>query len=164
MALSGILGRDRIVTKVAVASGLCVLVFGLMVVIVAFVGGDSVATRMERIGGEVETLDNARLNRNLIWNSTFAMIKARPLMGSGFGAYGTAITAFDTSSGKASLEQAHNDYLEILANGGIVGFALFAGFGVLVVRSHNDKPKVRGSVPKGVHLRGEHWHFWRADT
>jgi O-antigen ligase len=116
-----------------VAAGASALVFSGIVLIVAFIGGDAVVTRIEKIGTEVETLDNSGINRNRIWSSTVDLIKARPLVGSGFGAYEVAISEFDSSSGNYDLKQAHNDYLEILANGGIVGLLLFAMFAVVVI-------------------------------
>jgi O-antigen ligase len=111
---------------------LCGVVFSLVVLIVAFVGGDRVATRMEGIQGETEVIDSAKVNRGIIWDSTIELIKERPVFGSGFGAYAAAITRYDTTGGRAALQQAHNDYLEVLANGGAVGLAMFAVFGFLV--------------------------------
>lgn len=118
--------------KLAATAALCGVVFSVVVLIVAFVGGDRVATRMEGIQGEAEVVDSARVNRRLIWDSTIELIKERPLLGIGFGAYGAAITRFDATGGRAALQQAHNDYLEVLANGGVVGLAMFVWFGVLV--------------------------------
>lgn len=118
--------------KVVVAVGLSGLILGLIVFTVAFVGGDAVASRVEKLSGEVETVENSGVNRKLIWSSTVDLIKDKPLLGSGFGAYAQAIPRFDGSAGRLSLWQAHNDYLEILANGGILGFVLFACFGVLL--------------------------------
>ncbi|HEX6126990.1 MAG TPA: hypothetical protein VFZ23_16575, partial [Pyrinomonadaceae bacterium] len=53
------------------------------------------------------------------------------LLGSGFGAYQDAITRFDTSPGRYTLEQAHNEYLEVLANGGLAAAIMFGAFGAL---------------------------------
>jgi O-antigen ligase len=119
--------------KMSATAGLLVLIFGLIVFMIAFVGGDTAVTRIEKLKGEFETVNNAGVNRNLIWNSTLEMIKSEPLLGVGFGGYAAAIPKFETSGGKYRLQQAHNDYLEILSNGGIVGFALFALLGVIVV-------------------------------
>jgi O-antigen ligase len=119
--------------RILIASGSCVLVFALIVVMVAFVGGDAVVTRIEKVGGEVETLDTSGINRNRIWYSTVEMIKARPVFGSGLGSYEVAITEFDTSDGTYTLRQAHNDYLEVLASAGIIGFLLFTAFAAFVV-------------------------------
>ncbi|QQS41986.1 MAG: O-antigen ligase family protein [Acidobacteriota bacterium] len=122
--------RSRI-GKIAVAAGLSVAVGLLIWTGIAFVGGDYVATRFERVDEELLKAEPGRVNRNAIWQSTIALIREKPLLGSGFGAYAEAIPRFDESSGRFHLEQAHNDYLEILAGGGAVGFALFGIFGVL---------------------------------
>lgn len=136
---SGSTGRHRNgahggswVKRLAIMVGLSAVIFALVVLIVAFVGGDRVATRMEGIQGETEVVDSAKVNRGSIWDSTFELIKERPVFGAGFGAYSAAITRYDTTGGRAALQQAHNDYLEVLANGGAVGLALFLVFAALV--------------------------------
>ena len=131
-------GRQRrtqkypLLLKIATATGVCVLVLGIFVVLVAFVGGDRVVTRLEKIDTEVGRVDDTHGNRAAIWESTLELIKSRPILGSGFGAYAAAITKFDESSGSFPLEEAHSEYLEILANGGIVAAILFGIFAVLV--------------------------------
>ncbi|NOT49408.1 MAG: O-antigen ligase family protein [Acidobacteria bacterium] len=122
------------VRKIGAAAGILVTVAGLIVVVIAFVGGETTVTRFEKLKGEFETTNNAGVNRNLIWQATFEMFESNPIFGVGFGGYGTAIPKFEPSGGKYRLQQAHNDYLEILSNGGIVGFALFALFAGIVVR------------------------------
>jgi O-antigen ligase len=101
---------------------------------VAFVGGDAVVSRIEQIPEEVEARGPQAMNRRMIWQATGRMIKEQPLVGIGFGAYETAFPAFDLSGGKWVPKQAHNDYLEVLANGGVVAFALFAIFAIIVLR------------------------------
>ncbi len=113
--------------------GICGFVLATVVIMIVFVGGDGVVTRIEKLKDEVEAADGGRVNRVVIWTSTFELIKRNPVFGIGFGGYPVAITGFDPSAGKAPLQQAHNEYLEIAANGGIVGLALFAAFGVMVV-------------------------------
>ena len=125
------LGRGWI-RKLALATGMGAFVLGLIVVIIAFVGGDTVVSRIEKLQGEVETVSTGKVNRSAIWNSTIELVRDRPVLGAGFGAYAAAIPKYDSTGGMLSLQQAHNDYLEILANGGIAGFALFVAFGVIV--------------------------------
>ncbi len=129
--------------KMLTTASLLVLVFGLIVFMIAFVGGDAAVTRIEKLKNEFETVNNSGVNRNLIWNSTLEMIKSEPLIGVGFGGYTAAIPKFDTSDGKYRLHQAHNDYLEILSNGGIIGFALFVLFGLIVV--HRTSKNLRSN-------------------
>lgn len=118
--------------KIFGTAGLCGLVLALIVVTISFVGGDAVVSRIEKIKHEVQTVDPTVVNRRHIWNSTIELIKSEPILGVGFGAYATAIPRFDSSGGEFALEQAHNDYLEILSTGGIVGFVLFGVFGAMV--------------------------------
>jgi len=46
----------------------------------------------------------------------------------GFGAYSLAIPQYRPGPGFTRLEQAHNDYLDLAANGGVVAVALAAWF------------------------------------
>ncbi|MEK7856077.1 MAG: O-antigen ligase family protein, partial [Acidobacteriota bacterium] len=127
--------RSTFARKLAAGTVLGVLVFGTIVLMIAFVGGDAVVSRLEKLDREVGiSEDNSRVNRNRIWHSTIDLIRARPVLGSGFGSYEVAITEFDTSSGKFVLKQAHNDYLEIAANGGFVSLIFFGVFAFLVIR------------------------------
>ncbi len=115
-----------------IAAVFIVAFLGLGIVTVAFVGGDPVVRRIETIQSEVATAEDDKMKRSEIWSATWELIKDRPLTGVGFGAYGTAITAFDKSDGVRSLQQAHNDYLEVLANGGLVAGGLLVVFVALV--------------------------------
>ena len=124
--------RSPLFGRIAATAAVCVLVLGIVIVMIAFVGGDRAVTRIEKLKDEVAPVDVSKTNRKLIWLSTVELIKDRPILGSGFGAYSTAITKFDISGGEFRLQQAHNDYLELLAGGGVVGFLLFAVFGLLL--------------------------------
>jgi O-antigen ligase len=126
--------RASSLKRVALAASLCVLVLGLMTILVAYVSSDYLVTRFERLETETAELDDSGLSRKNIWNSTSQLIREHPLTGVGFGAFESAFSKFDTSNGSARIGQAHNEYLEILANGGVVGFALFVVFAVIVFR------------------------------
>ncbi len=120
--------RNRV--KIAFATALLmILLFGAFVFSVAFIGGDDVVSRIEKVGGEIEAKQDNKIKRIEIWQATFDLIKNYPVAGAGFGAYGKAITTFDrTTGGRMSLQQAHNDYLELAASGGIIAVILCAMF------------------------------------
>lgn len=102
------------------------LVIGLALSVV-WVGGDVLMTRLEALPAEaqMESADpHAGVRRTEIWHATWQMIKAHPLAGVGFAAYSVGITQHHDASGKWTPEAAHNDYLELLASGGLVGIAL----------------------------------------
>lgn len=125
--------RKRVMLKICGTVALCGLVFALIVATVAFVGGDTVVSRIEKIKDELRPIDSNVVNRKHIWHSTIELMREQPFVGVGFGGYAAAIPRYDKSGGPSSVEQAHNDYLEVLANGGVVGFALFGAFGAMVV-------------------------------
>ncbi len=109
----------------------------LAAVAVVRVGGERVVSNLstvsEELGpGDATTRWNTR--RLDIWRATVEMIKDHPLAGVGFGGYWTAITEYHDASGAYTPQQAHNDYLEILASGGVIGCALFLWLAVVVLR------------------------------
>lgn len=114
---------------------------GSIVVIVSvgaiWVGGDVLVTRMQSLPTEISNgvkQPYAGVRRREVWGATWNLIKAHPFVGSGFGAYGVAITKFHRASGQWIPEAAHNDYLELLASGGTVGAGLVAWLGFAFVR------------------------------
>jgi O-antigen ligase len=116
------------------------LVFALLVITLTgtlWMGGAPLADRLETVSGELspEAQDPTGASRRDIWRSTVNLIKAHPLTGSGFGAYWIAISRYHEGSGALSPQQAHNDYLELAAGGGLFGALLFLWFVYLFVKS-----------------------------
>ena len=109
-----------LVTRVVLISSL-LIVMGLSVV---WVGGDPLASQLESIPNEFGVKDSdkySRTYRSKIWPTTLEVIKDHPLSGVGFGGYWIAITKYHNASGEFTPQQAHNDYLELLASGGLIG-------------------------------------------
>ena len=97
------------------------LAFGLVFVVgvLAFAGDELVSRTMETI-----TSENVTSDRTTFWRGARDIIRERPFLGAGLGSFGVAYTRHDPTAGAARLEQAHNDYLQILADAGIVGALL----------------------------------------
>ncbi len=66
--------------------------------------------------------------RTHYWQIALKIIFHNPILGAGLYSFGTAYTQYDTWNGALQVEHAHNDYLEILADAGILGFACIAAF------------------------------------
>jgi O-antigen ligase len=117
---------------------LLVLIVGV-VLGTLWVGGDRLATNFEGVGSEF-TSDTLRqgASRNEIWHATLKMFAAHPIVGVGLGGYWIGITAYHNASGLMTPQEAHNDYLELLSSGGVIGFALCVWFGVAVVRKTRE--------------------------
>jgi len=100
-----------------------------------WVGGDRLATNFENASSELAS-DTLRqgVSRNEIWRATLKMFAAHPILGVGLGGYWIGITAYHYASGLLTPQEAHNDYLELLSSGGVIGFALGVWFVVAVAR------------------------------
>jgi len=117
---------------------LIVLVAGVVLGTI-WVGGDRLATNFENASSELAS-DTLRqgVSRNEIWRATFKMFAAHPILGVGLGGYWIGITAYHDASGLMTPQEAHNDYLELLSSGGVIGFALGVWFVVAVVRKARE--------------------------
>lgn len=76
----------------------------------------------------------AGTTRAEIWRSTYALVRRHPITGVGFGAYYLAIPQYQQGSGRLKVEEAHNDYFDLAASGGVVAVVLSAWFIVAFVR------------------------------
>ncbi len=74
-------------------------------------------------------------DRTLFWKETLRVIAAYPFTGCGFGAFGSAVTPYRETAVIRTLDYAHNDYLQFVAEGGIVPFILAAIVCAIVIRA-----------------------------
>jgi O-antigen ligase len=120
------------------AALIVVLVVGI-VLGTFWLGGDRLASNFEGARSEFAA-DNSRkgVSRNEIWRATLKMFAAHPIVGVGLGGYWIAITAYHDASGLMTPQEAHNDYLELLSSGGVIGFALGVWFILVVVRKARE--------------------------
>jgi O-antigen ligase len=69
------------------------------------------------------------MGRSVVWETTKPLIKDFPVVGTGFGTYELAYRRYQPQSlGRILYEHAHNDYLQMLAETGWIGFALWVAF------------------------------------
>jgi O-antigen ligase len=123
----------------------CILILfllGAALSSVLLLGGEPVRSRLESVPSEfvaqrVEA-ENRTPRRLEIWASTLKLIEAHPWVGSGFGAYQTAIKKYFEAGSDWRPQQAHNDYLEFAAGGGLIGAALGIWLVVTLIRNANS--------------------------
>ncbi|HKQ72406.1 MAG TPA: O-antigen ligase family protein [Blastocatellia bacterium] len=105
-----------------------------------WVGADSVIRRLEKGELTIEATDRQPgketffYSRGWIWRDTMAMIRENWVTGVGLGAYPTAYPIYSTRDRISPVNQAHNDYLQILADAGILGAIIALWFIFLVAR------------------------------
>jgi O-antigen ligase len=125
------------------------LAFGLIVVLIGgavAVGGTDV---FNRLLGSANGADPTT-GRSHFWSVTLDVIKAYPVIGSGLGSFGVIYTRYDSRNGFYRLEQAHNDYLQTLADGGIVGGVLGLAFLSILFRKGFARRETDDKFRRGV--------------
>lgn len=110
--------------KFALIAGILTIAFFLIGTIL-FLGGDQ--SLLRGIGLSSNQAD-VTSGRSHFWYIAVQIFLDYPILGAGFNAFGAAFSRYDDWSGMFRVEQAHNDYLQILADAGIVGFACVAAF------------------------------------
>ena len=94
---------------------------------------------------ELTSSDPTGGGRAKLWAATIPLIRAYPVFGSGLGGYETAFLKFKTFDPLIRDDFAHNDYLQLLAELGLAGFAILAVAACSVVMSTFRKA---GRVPR----------------
>ena len=110
-----------------------------------WLGGDRLAERIEdrtELSADIAGL-RVGVSRNELWKATWRMFLTHPVLGVGMGGYWAAIPAYHDASGSMTPQEAHNDYLELLASGGLVGLALGIWFAVVVFKRARENMAVR---------------------
>jgi O-antigen ligase len=114
-----------------------------------FFGGEGA---LARLVGTVNANDPTT-GRVEFWRATVHMIHDQPLAGVGLGAFGVAYNRYDQSNGRVyRLEQAHNDYLQIVSDAGVVGALLALAFVALLFRAGFRRMESRDAQRRGVAL------------
>jgi O-antigen ligase len=139
------------------AAATAVLFVATITATTVLVGSDKLVQNSSQLQTEIqgELPVSERFRRLDIWRATAQMIRDHPLIGVGLGAYQFAYTRYDPSSGAQRVEQAHSDYLQILADAGIIGGAVATIFLLLLLtrglaaartRKHRRRAVILGAL------------------
>lgn len=140
--------RSSRIKRIAARAGMATALLVSLFLGVMLLGGEF---SIYRFIDSVNT-DDPTTGRAHFWSVTLNIIKAYPYLGTGLGSYGVTYTQYDTRNGLFRLEQAHNDYLQVLSDGGIVGGVLALAFVVLLFYKAIVRAKSRDDFRRGVAL------------
>ena len=119
------------------------------VIFLAWLGGSRVTQRIESTyhseGSTMGTTLDARF-RFGIYKDTLSMFRARPVAGWGLDCFTTVFPQFQTFYTDRIVNAAHNDYLQLLAETGVIGFGLMVWFLVAMFRSALRRTRRPGFV------------------
>lgn len=93
-------------------------------------------------------------DRRGVWGDALTMFGAHPILGVGLGAFETVYPMYGRGDGSFVIEFAHNDYLQVLSDSGVVGGALALWFVIMVFRSFAGAVKSRDPLVSAFALGG----------
>lgn len=99
----------------------------LMLVLLIWIGGIELSKRVSTIGAETKQEVSGGV-RWTIDKDGFRMFLHKPLLGWGFGTFPVVYPQFRTFYTSFFVNEAHNDYLQLLVETGLVGFAILGWF------------------------------------
>lgn len=102
----------------------------LIILAVGWFGWQPIIERFESIKNAEGDIAEQRL---VIWKDSLQIIKDFFVTGVGLGNFMNIYPAYRSILGDAIAEHAHNDYIELLVDGGIIGFVLFLMFLFIVL-------------------------------
>ena len=97
----------------------------LTMISVGWFGWDPIFERFNQIRNYSGDITENRLT---VWNDSKGIINEFPLVGTGFGTFQNSYRIYRTLPGPTFYTHAHNDYLELTTDGGILGVSLMAWF------------------------------------
>jgi len=94
-----------------------------------------------------ETTELGEWGRRVIWRDTWSIFEDFRLTGIGAGAFARAMLAYQRASRQFFFNDAHNEYLQLLVEGGVIGgafaaAALLAGATLAAIRLHTDRSSI----------------------
>ena len=126
--------------KTGHGKALPLIILGCVLLAVTWLGWDPILSKFNIAFTETGGLSDGRL---LIWQDCAPLIKDFLFTGSGFGTFIHIYPQYNTIPTSVIFDHAHNDYIELITDGGIIGFVLAACFVITIMRHGFKKIKVR---------------------
>jgi O-antigen ligase len=110
----------------------------MVIIFLVWIGSNELTQRLISIHAEAREEINGGV-RLTIDRDCLAMLLKRPLLGWGLGAFPTVYPGFRSFYTNFFVNEAHNDYLQLLVETGLIGFSIAIWFLVLVFRKAAGK-------------------------
>ncbi|MCF6188771.1 MAG: O-antigen ligase family protein, partial [Desulfobulbaceae bacterium] len=106
------------------------ILVGTLLLAITWFGWDPI---MERFNATTDASGAINEGRLLVWKDCLPYIKDFFVTGSGFGTFIHTFPQYSNQPPATIYDHAHNDYIELLTDGGLIGFVLAAWFVLTVI-------------------------------
>ena len=131
LILGTLLIRQKKGLRIAIGVGTFLLVLGTLL---TWLGGKELTQRVSTISSETRSEISGGM-RLSIDHDSLHMFRIRPILGWGLGTFPVVYPQFRSFYTNFFVNEAHNDYLQLLTEMGLLGFATMIWFLVLVYRT-----------------------------
>jgi O-antigen ligase len=135
MVLALVLFRKRKSLRIAIAAATFAVV---LMTILTWLGGKELTTRITSISTETRTEISGGM-RLSIDRDSLRMFRAKPVLGWGLGTFPVVYPEFRSFYTNFFVNEAHNDYLQLLTEMGFLGFGSMVWFVVVLYRTAPGK-------------------------
>lgn len=118
------------------------VIIGCVVMFVSWFGWESIIAEFNHGITPAGELSDGRF---ALWADSLRIVESFWLFGSGFGTFVDIYPSYRSFPGAGIFDHAHNDYLELLTDGGVIGFSLAAWFVLAVLRHGWKMIRIRGN-------------------
>jgi O-antigen ligase len=126
--LAVVVFRERRRLRIAIGMGAFAIVLAGML---TWLGGKELTTRVATISAESKTEISGGM-RTSIDRDAIRMFRVKPVLGWGLGTFPTVYPQFRSFYTNFFVNQAHNDYLQLLSEMGLLGFAVMVWYLAIV--------------------------------
>ena len=130
---------------------LVLTLFSLVLLTVGWFGWEPIFDRFNSVRSSAGQIN---VERNHVWNDSLGAIRDYPLTGTGFGTFTEAYMGYRTLDGNTVYTHAHNDYIELAVEGGLIGFSLTTWFLVSILSTYRRFLKRRDPFCVYLYLAG----------
>ena len=107
---------------------------GLLAILAAVIFAAVVLAAWDRLEERFADLEEDHISRLSVWQDSLGIMRDYPISGTGLGTFESAYMRYQTTMPRLLFDHAHNDYVEIITDTGIIGFLLSMGMALVFFR------------------------------
>ena len=130
---------------------LVLILFSFVLLSVGWFSWDPIFERFNRIRNPAGDIGEARLPR---WKASLDVVRDYPVTGTGFGTFMDIYKGYRTEPGRNIVTHAHNDYIQLAVEGGMIAVGLAAWFLVSILSTYRQFLKRRDPYCVYLYLGG----------
>ncbi len=104
---------------------------GLLAILAAVIFAAVVQASWDRLEQRFADLKQDHVSRLSVWQDSLGIVRDYPVLGTGLGTFENAYMRYQTTMPRLLFDHAHNDYVELVTDTGVVGFLLSAGMALV---------------------------------